>query len=69
MFYRVIATLTFTEQDEATDFYYDCQKALAKSQIINPTQLNREVPSISLHECHHDETPHGPCILLKENHL
>jgi len=69
MRYRVRADLNFIEYDEANDFYHDCEKALAKSQPINPGQPNQEIALIVLEECHHDETPAQACLVLKEETL
>lgn len=61
MFYRVTADLAFTDHDEATDFYHDCQLALPKASVINPGQDNEERGSILLQVCYHDEHPTKPC--------
>jgi len=66
MFYRVRVNLPFTIEDEANDFYHDCDLALPKSAIINPGQPNEERGYIILEECHHDETPSLPCLIIKE---
>lgn len=67
MIYQVVANLYFHEQDEANDFYYDCQLALAKSDVFNPDQADKEYGYIHLIANHHDETPTAPCELLREN--
>ena len=36
MFYRVRADLSFTEWDEANDFFHDCQVALPKAKMALP---------------------------------
>lgn len=64
MFYRVTANLHFTIQDEANDFYHDCELALAKAQTINPGQLNQETGAIILQKCYHDENPNQPCEVI-----
>lgn len=62
MFYEVRSRLLFTEPDEATDFYHDCQLALEKASVINPNQDNMEISTISLLENHHDAQPNEPCL-------
>lgn len=64
MYYRVRASIAFTDQDEARDFYHDCQLALAKGVTINQGDPNFEPSAILLEECHHEESPLSPCILL-----
>lgn len=65
MFDRVTADLFFTEEDEANDFYHDCQLAILKSQTINPNQPDQERGEITLHHCTHDEPHINTCTLLK----
>ena len=69
MFYRVIATLAFTIEDEATDFYHDCEIALPKASTINPNQPNIERGTIRMQKCYHDETPTKPCEVLKSGQV
>lgn len=64
MFYQVRANLLFTEEDEAKDFYHDCEVALAKTDFINPGQPNEEFSIAELLENHHDQDPNIPCELL-----
>lgn len=64
MFYEVIAHLLFTQEDEAKDFYHDCEVALPKTGFINPGQPNMEFSSIELMENHHDQDPNIPCVKL-----
>lgn len=61
MFYRVDAVLLFTNEDEARDFYHDCEVALPKASVINPCQFNQECSTIGYHQCFHDEHPATPC--------
>jgi len=35
-----------------------------KMKVVNPGQLDQECSVIELIECHHDETPPEPCIIL-----
>jgi len=64
MFKRVRADLPFTQEDEAEDFYHDCELALAKATVINPGQPSEERGFIFLEECHHDEDPPKPCQVI-----
>jgi len=64
MIYQVRANLFFDEQDEARDFYHDCELALPKGISVNPGTDYSEVSVIELIENHHDEDPHAPCHLL-----
>jgi hypothetical protein len=64
MFYRVTADLFFLEPDEGLDFYHDCERAYAKSVSINIGQPDEEHGVISLHKCHHDETPQAECEVI-----
>lgn len=61
MFYRVEANINFRSEDEANDFYHDCELALAKGNVINPGTQEQECCHIQLHRCAHDEQPHGSC--------
>jgi len=64
MFYEVRANLYFSEEDEAKDFYHDCELALAKSGIINPNQPNIEWGIIQLIINNHDQDPNQSCELI-----
>lgn len=68
MFYRVVATLNFNIEDEAQDFYHDCQLALPQSVTINPGKPNYEQGFIQIHTCYHDSDPSKPCQVLLEDH-
>lgn len=67
MFWRVHADLAFTVEDEANDFYHDCEVALPKASIINPDERNEERGTILLEKCFHDLNPSIPCHTIKEN--
>ena len=67
MFYRVSADLLFVNEDEARDFYHDCENACPKSIIINPGQPNEEQGTITLQQCFHDQNPATPCNILIAN--
>lgn len=63
MIYQVRATLFFDKEDEAKDAFHDCEKALAKSVVVNPESENRERPRVELLKCYHDEVPTRPCVI------
>lgn len=65
MFYQVRANLYFTIEDEARDFYHDCELALGKTGVINPDGLNIEYSVIELIENNHDHDPNQPCELIE----
>jgi len=64
MIYEVRARLLFDVEDEAKDFLYDCERALAKATTISPDSLAIEYSTIEEIENHHDEEPNEPCVLL-----
>lgn len=64
MIYQVRANILFTEQDEASDFYHDCELALGKGTKINPDSENAEYSIAELIENNHDTDPNQPCTLL-----
>jgi len=63
MFYEVRATMFFTDQDEAVDFFHDCEVALPKTSVINPAQENQECSRADLILCRHDDHPPEACTL------
>jgi len=65
MIYQVRANLYFDDEDEARDFYHDCQVALGKAAVIHPGGLNEEFSLIELIENHHDEHPRAPCDCIE----
>lgn len=66
MLWRVHTDLAFDIEDEAHDFFHDCELAQAKSVTINPGQPNEERGYSYLEECHHDDDPSTPCVKLQE---
>lgn len=64
MIYQVRANLFFDKEDEARDFYHDCELALAKSRTLNPNKRNTELGVIELIENHHEDDPHSECSYL-----
>jgi len=66
MFYRVTADLLFTDEDEARDFFHDCQMACPKSMVVHPGEENEERGHCMLVACRHNETPYAPCSVLDE---
>jgi len=65
MKHQVRANLIFTDEDEARDFYRDCELALAKTGLINPETENLEFSTIELISNNHDQEPNQPCKLLR----
>lgn len=65
MFYQVRANLFFAEEDEALDFYHDCELALLKTGLINPLAENIEFSTIELINNNHDHDPNQPCEVRK----
>ncbi len=68
MFKRVTVTLLFTRDDEAEDFYHDCELAMAKATSINLGMPDQEDSYIILQQCYHDDDPSLPCKTLLSNH-
>jgi len=70
MIYQVRANLYFESEDEANDFYHDCELAFAKSTLVNPDSENEESSRIELIENHHDQDPNEPChvVAFRDNH-
>jgi len=66
MFYRVRADFPFTDEDEANDFFHDCEVAFPKASVINPGQVNEEIPHCHLEKCFHDYATSGPCFVMKQ---
>jgi len=66
MIYQVTANFFFSEEDEAKDFFHDCEVAFPKTSIINPDAENTELSTALLIENHHDESPNGNCDLIKD---
>lgn len=64
MIYEVKARLFFDSQDEARDFYHDCELAFAKAIVCNPGAIEEEPSEIESIENHHDESPNAPCSRL-----
>lgn len=65
MFYQVTANLFFEKEDEAVDFYHDCQLALAKTGVINPDAENIEFSVIERIDNNHDQDPNQPCEIIE----
>lgn len=61
MIYEVRARLFFTKEDEAKDFYHDCEVAYPKATDINTDTVASEFSIVELIENHHDEAPTSPC--------
>jgi len=64
MFYEVRANIFFHSEDEARDFYHDCQVALPKGSVVNPCAPNQQCSIIDHLICRHDENPNEACTSL-----
>ena len=58
MRYRVMVVKTFTEEDEARDFWHDVEMMWPKTGTLPDDEAN-------LHQCYHDEEPARPCEELE----
>lgn len=65
MFYQVTVNFNFTEEDEANDFFHDCEVAYPKTAVINPGDLNAEPSWADLIDNRHNEYPTPPSVILK----
>jgi len=65
MIYEVTATLFFNTEDEAKDFYHDCEIALAKAIVVKPDQPDQQCSVIERIGCRHDLSPPEPCVLTE----
>lgn len=63
MIYEVRATMFFNQEDEADDFFHDCEVALPKATVVNPGQPSQECSTADLIKCRHDDHPPEPCTL------
>lgn len=63
MIYEVRASFFFDVEDEAKDFFHDCEQTLPKATVINPGQPNQECSVADLILCHHDDHPPEACSL------
>lgn len=66
MFYVVDAHMIFDEEDEANDYFHDCEMACSKTAVINPGLPNEERSHVMLHHCDHDQGEVHSCIPAKE---
>lgn len=64
MIYRVDATLYFLFEDEATDFFHDCDNALPKAVTINQDLPNEAHSWARQQRCTHDQAETGPCDVI-----
>lgn len=65
MIYEVQARLLFDKEDEARDFYHDCEVALPKTNLINPGTDIAERSAIVLIANHHDQDPNEECSVIE----
>ncbi len=63
MIYEVRATMFFDQENEADDFFHDCQVALPKATVVNPGQENQQCSETDLIKCQHDAHPPKSCTL------
>lgn len=63
MIYEVRAIMFFATEDEADDFFHDCEVALPKATVVNPGQPNQQCSESDLIKCQHDDHPSEPCTL------
>ena len=64
MIYQVRANIFFDVEDEAIDFYHDCEVAFPKGISVNPDTEASEFSIIELIRNHHDENPNAPCSII-----
>lgn len=64
MFYQVVAIMNFKVEDEAKDFFHDCEVALPKTSIIKPGLPDQETSEAQLNHCNHDLDPPEHCVLV-----
>lgn len=65
MIYEVRARILFIVEDEAKDFYHDCEVAFAKGTTILADEEAAEYSITEFIENHHEDNPRQPCRLLK----
>jgi hypothetical protein len=61
MIYQIVANLFIKNEGISISLYKHLESIMKHAQTINPDSANYEVSSIKLIECHHNETPPGPC--------
>ena len=64
MIYQIRANLLFDIEDEANDFYHDCEIAQSKTIIVNPGTPEAEHSLIEKILSNHELNPNQPSILL-----
>lgn len=64
MIFQVRANLFFAEEDEARDFFHDCELAWYRAHNVNPGQENAELSIAELIENHHDDDPNSICSVI-----
>lgn len=70
MIYQVTANMLFDIEDEALDFYHDCELALAKATVINPGQPNEEYSYCEIALSNHELDPNQPSVIIQyENNM
>lgn len=64
MIYEVRAVMFFDSENEARDFFHDCEIALPKATVVKPGQPDQQYSWADRLYCGHDKTPPTPCSLL-----
>lgn len=68
MFYRIKVDLAFDQQGFPVGIMNHILGVFAHAKTINPGEDYEERGFLIFEECHHDETPPGPCGLIEEHH-
>jgi hypothetical protein len=65
--YRVHTCLAFDDVKVATAFLEAIKKDYLSSSVsINEDKNTKEISSCYIEECHHDEVPPKPCVVLEK---
>ena len=65
MLYRVRLDLPFENEGQARGLYNHARNTAPDAVLINEGLENEEVGFIDIEECHHDESPPLPCVLIE----
>lgn len=63
MIYQITVNFFFSIEDEAKDFFHDCEIALPKTTVVKPGQPDQQCSEADRNDCNHDLTPPHSCIL------
>lgn len=64
MIYQLTTCLFFEDEDPINDIKDKILDHFPDAIVVNPRTPQQECSWYQLDECHHDETPPTPCILL-----